>query len=224
MRMKLLCCVLMSAALFSCAHVAEYLIAIRYVPQQHVPAGVSSLHKNSITVTVFTDARTTGNKAVIGKRVAGNGRDIAARCAQGELSTAVTGALRDFLIKNGYPVSGELPAWDLQENSISKSWGGLVIGGSVDELEVLCDAAQPATTYTARAKLKLVFADGQRGRILHTTTIESTSVLKHFRCTREGMQEQINSALSLALEKILDNDELENALREVGSVRDESLP
>jgi hypothetical protein len=38
------------------------------------------------------------------------------------------------------------------------------------------------------------------------------------------MQEQINNALSLALEKILDNDELDNALREVGSVRDESLP
>ena len=38
------------------------------------------------------------------------------------------------------------------------------------------------------------------------------------------MQEQINSALSLALEKILDNEELDNALREVSSVRDESLP
>ena len=59
---------------------------------------------------------------------------------------------------------------------------------------------------------------------MHTTTLESTSALKHFRCTQEGMQEQINSALSLALEKILDNSELDNALREVGSVRDESLP
>ena len=80
-----------------------------------------------------------------------------------------------------------------------------------------------ATRYHAVVKLRLVFADSQRGRILHTTTIESTSGLEHFRCTQEGMQEQINSALSLALEKILDNSELDNALREVGSVRDESL-
>ncbi|MCX5903930.1 MAG: hypothetical protein NTV89_10790, partial [Proteobacteria bacterium] len=111
-----------------------------------------------------------------------------------------------------------------QENSISKSWGALVIGGRVEELEVTCNADQPSTNYAAKVKLRLVFADSQRGKILHTTTLESTSALKNFRCTREGMQEQINSALSLALEKILDNAELDNALREVGSVRDESLP
>ena len=107
----------------------------------------AQLQKHSITITMFTDARTIDNKAVIGERVAGNGRDIVARCAQGEPSAAVAGALRDFLIRAGYPVTGEIPAWDLQENSINKSWGALVIGGRVEELEVICNADQPATNY-----------------------------------------------------------------------------
>ncbi len=116
-----------------------------------------------------------------------------------------------------------MPAWNLDENSISKSWAPLVIGGRVEAFEVICDSEQVATRYRAVVKLRLVFADSQMGRILHTTTIESTSGLEHFRCTQEGMQEQINSALSLALEKILDNNYLDNVLREVGSVRDENL-
>ena len=224
MRQNILCCLLISTVMLSCAHVAEYPIALQYVAQKHVPQALSGLQKYSITVPVFTDARSTDNKAVIGKRAEGSGRDIAAQCAQGDPAAAVTEALRNFLTAAGYTVTGETLAWDLQENSISKSWGALVIGGSVEELDVVCDADQPATTYRATVKLRLVFADSQRGKILHTTTLESTSALKHFRCTRDGMQEQINSALSLALEKILDNSELDNALREVGSVRDESLP
>jgi hypothetical protein len=223
-KINMFCCLLTIAVISSCARVSEYTIDIRYVPQKHVPQAGSQLQKYSITVTMFTDARTTDNKAVIGERVAGNGRDIVARCAQEEPSAAVAGTLRDFLIRAGYPVTGEIPAWDLQENSINKSWGALVIGGRVEELEVTCNADQPATNYAAKVKLRLVFADSQRGKVLHTTTLESTSALKHFRCTQEGMQEQINSALSLALEKILDNEELDNALREVSSVRDESLP
>jgi hypothetical protein len=173
-------------------------------------------------VTMFIDGRTVDNTLDIGEK--GSGRSaVIARCAQGEPSAAAAGALRDFLTRNGYTVTEEMPAWNLKENSISKSWAPLVIGGRVDAFEVLCDSEQLAKSYHAVVKLRLVFADSQRGRILHSTTIESTSGLEHFRCTQEGMQEQINSALSLALEKILDNSELDNALREVGRVRDESL-
>jgi hypothetical protein len=224
MQRNLLCCLLISAVMMSCAHVADYPISLQYTAQKHVPQAGNRLKKYSITVSGFTDARSTDNKAVIGKKNEGSDRGIAARCAQGDPAAAVTEALRNFLTGAGYTVTGEIPAWDLQENSISKSWGALVIGGSVEELDVVCDADQPATTYRATVTLRLYFADSQRGKILHTTTLESTSALKHFRCTQEGMQEQINNALSLALEKILDNSELDNALREVGSVRDESLP
>jgi hypothetical protein len=223
MRSKLLFCLLISAVISSCAHVSEYPIAIRYVPQKHVPPAAGRLQNYPITVAMFIDGRAVDNTADIGTK--GTGSDaIIARCAQGDPAAAAAGALRDFLTRAGYAVTEDMPAWNLEEKSISKSWGPLVIGGRVNAFEVICDTDQPATRYQAAVTLRLVFADSQRGRILHTTTIESTSGREHFRCTQEGMQEQINSALSRALEKIPDNSELDNTLREVGNVRDESLP
>jgi len=222
MRNKLLCCLLISVVISSCAHVSEYTLAIQYVPQKHVPPASARLQNHPITVTMFIDGRTVDNTAFIGEKGAGRSAVIA-RCAQGETAAAAAEALRNLLIRAGYAVSSEMPAWNLEENSISKSWTPLVIGGRVEAFEVICDSEQVATRYRAVVKLRLVFADSQRGRILHTTTIESTSGLEHFRCTQEGMQEQINSALSLALEKIPDNNYLDNVLREVGSVRDENL-
>jgi hypothetical protein len=222
MQNKLLGFLLISAFISSCAHVSEYTLAIQYVPQKHVPPASARLQNHPITVTMFIDGRTVDNTAYIGEK--GGGRSaVIARCAQGEPSAAAAGALRDFLIRTGYAVSSEMPAWNLAENSISKAWSPLVIGGRIDAFTVTCDTDQPVTRYHAFVKLRLIFADSQRGRILHTTTIESTSGLEHFRCTQEGMQEQINSALSLALEKILDNNYLDNILREVGNVRDENL-
>jgi hypothetical protein len=223
MRSKLLFCLLIGVVISSCAHVSEYPLAIRYVPQKHVQPAAGWLQNYPITVTSFIDVRTVTNPADIGEKGDGSNAVIA-RCAQGEPAAAAAGALRDFLIKTGYTVTEEMPAWNLEEKSIRKSWGALVIGGRIDAFEVLCDTDQPATRYHAAVTLRLFFADSQREKILHTTTIESTTGLEHFRCTREGMQEQINRALSLAVEKILDNSELDNALREVGSVRDESLP
>jgi hypothetical protein len=223
MRTQPLCCLLLCAVLVSCAHVSEYTLAIRYVPQKHVQPVAGRLQNYPITVTSFIDGRTVTNTADIGGKGDGSNAVIA-RCAQGEPAAAAAGALRDFLIKAGYTVTEELPAWNLEEKSIRKSWGALVIGGRVDAFEVLCDTDQPATRYHAAVTLRLVFADSQREKILHTTTIESTTGLEQFRCTREGMQEQINRALSLAVEKTLDNSELDNALREVGSIRDEILP
>jgi hypothetical protein len=223
MRSKLFVCLLISIIISSCAHVSEYTLAIRYVPQKHLQTATGRLQSYPITVASFIDGRIVANPADIGGKGDGSNA-IIARCAQGEPAAAAAGALRDFLIRAGYAVTDEMPSWNLEEKSISKSWGALVIGGRVDSFEVLCDTDQPATRYHAAVTLRLVFADSQREKILHTTTIESTTGLEHFRCTPEGMQEQINRALSLAIEKILDNSELDNALREVGSVRDESLP
>ncbi len=99
----------------------------------------------------------------------------------------------------------------------------LVIGGSIDELEVICRNEGAGVQYNTRVKLHVVFADVQRKTILHTTTLENTATLKHLMCSGELMQEQINGALSMAIEKIAENGELDKIIAEISKVRSESL-
>ena len=69
LRKKLLCCLLISAVISSCAHVSEYTLAIQYVPQKHVPTASARLQNQPITVAMFTDGRTVDNTAYIGEKV-----------------------------------------------------------------------------------------------------------------------------------------------------------
>ena len=224
MRIKLLLSVIITASsLVACAEVANYAINIYYIPQKIITHKTSAQGKFVITIAAFNDTRTIDDKTIIGKKVKSKDNKVLALATAENPSRDVSSAFRYFLLKAGYSVDKVMPEWDLRDSSISSAWGKLVIGGRIDELEVICSNEGAGVQYNTVVKLQVVFADAQRKRILHTTTLESAVTLKHLRCSGEKMQEQINSALSMAIEKIAENGELDKIIAEISKVRSESL-
>jgi hypothetical protein len=209
--------------LLSCAGPSFYTINLRYMPQNRVLRAGSNLQKFTITVAAFKDVRTVKNNLVIGERVTGKTEDIMALSGGGEPSTAVAAIIRELLVNAGYTVNPDIPSWDLDECSIDQPWGSLLIGGLIEELSVVCRTDLPTITCNANVKLRVRFADVQKHRILSTLTLSSSSSLQHVSFSEKQMQQQINSALSAAIEKLIENNNLDNRLLEAARVRSESL-
>ena len=224
MRIKMLFSLfIIVAGIAACAEVANYAININYIPQKGITRNKSAQGKFVITIAAFNDTRIVDDKTIIGKKVKSRNDKILALATADNPARDVSSAFRYFLLKAGYSVDEVMPEWDLRDSSISSAWGRLVIGGSIDELEVICRTEGAGVQYNTRVKLHVVFADVQRKTILHTTTLESTATLKHLMCSGEMIQEQINGALSMAIEKIAENGELDKIVAEISKVRSENL-
>ena len=224
MRIKLLLSlIIIVACITACVEVANYAININYIPQKIITHKNSAQGKFAITIAAFNDTRIVYDKTIIGKKVKSKNDKILALATAENPSRDVSLAFRYFLLKAGFSVDEVMPGWDLRNSSINSAWRRLVIGGSIDELEVICRTEGAGVQYNTRVKLHVVFADVQRKTILHTTTLESTATLKHLMCSGEMMQEQINGALSMAIEKIAENGELDKIIAEISKVRSENL-
>jgi hypothetical protein len=224
MRIKMLFSLfIICVCIASCAEVSNYAININYIPQKVITRNKNAQRTLLITIATFNDARTVADKAIIGKKVKSKNDKIIALATSDNPAHEVSSAFRYFLLRAGYSVDDVMPEWDLRDQSINSSWGTLVIGGRIDELEVICRSEGAGVQYNSRVKLHVVFADVQRRKILHATTLESIATLEHIRCSGEIMQEQINSALSMAIEKIAENGELDTIIAEISKVRSESL-
>ena len=215
--------IIIVAGIAACAETSHYAINVNYIPQKGITRKNSAPGKFAITIAAFNDTRTVDDKTIIGKKVKSKNDKILALATAENPAREVSSAFRYFFLKAGYSVDKVMPEWDLRDSSISSAWGKLVIGGRIDELEVICSNEGAGVQYNTVVKLQVVFADAQRKRILHTTTLESAVTLKHLRCSGEKMQEQINSALSMAIEKIAENGELDKIIAEISKVRSESL-
>jgi hypothetical protein len=224
MRIKMLFTLfIIVAGIAACAEVSHYAINVNYIPQKNITWKNSAQRKFAITIAAFNDARTVDDKTIIGKKVKSKNDKILALATAENPAREVSSAFRYFLLKAGYSVDEVMPEWDMRDSSISSAWETLGIGGSIDELEVICRSEGTGVQYNTRVKLQVVFADVQRSKILHTTTLESTATLKHLMCSGEMMQEQINGTLSMAIEKIAENGELDKIIAEISKVRSENL-
>ena len=211
------------AGIAACAEISNYAININYIPQKAIFKNNNAQRKFAITIAAFNDTRTVDDKAIIGKKVKSKNDKILALATADNPAREVSSAFRYFLLRAGYSVDEVMPEWDLRDHYINSSWGRLVIGGRIDELEVICRSEGAGVQYESRVKLHVVFADVQRKKILYTTTLESTATLKHLMCSGEMMQDQINGALSMAIEKIAENGELDKIIAEISKVRSENL-
>jgi hypothetical protein len=118
------------------------------------------------------------------------------------------------MFKAGYTVSPDRPAWDLSEDAIRSEWGTLLVGGTIDELDVTCVESLTMKRYSAKVRITLFFADVQKKRIFHRVTSESSSSLDHIIFSEEKLESQINGALSDAMEKAIGGRETDRQIRE----------
>jgi len=193
---------------------ALYSVDMKYVPSRVMPRTEGTGEIITVTVAAFEDRRKIDDKMIIGWVVKSDGERIPVLPKFVKPSVAVTSPLKDFLARAGYRISPESPVWDLKEESIRKEWGSILIGGSIDELEVICRDSLTVKKYSAKVKITVVFADAQKGKIFYTVTSGSDVSLEHVLFSEERLEEQINAALSDAIEKIFEGKEIGAKIRE----------
>lgn len=213
----------MMLAVLACARATYYSINLHYTPQKAVDAADSTQQRYIITVAGFNDERNTLDKSVIGKRIKSDGAEIKAVSQQMQPSYAVASAVKDFFYRHGYTVYGGTPDWDIKEKTIESQWGTLVVGGDIEELDIVCTSDFANVQYDAKVRLRIVFADVQHKKILYTRVLESSSSFRHVRFQEQKLEDEINNALSTAVEKIFEDNKLENLIEEITRVRSEVI-
>jgi len=194
--------------LFSCAPVNLYTINMNYTPSETAAAKADNTRTVSLTVARFIDSRSIQDKMIIGRVVSPDGGTIPVLPKYLKPVDAVTGGIRECLSAAGYSLSPEIPVWDLQSDSIEKRWGTVLIGGTIDKLEVVCHKDGIKKNYKANVKLTIVFADVHNARIFRKMEIETSPSLVHVRFSEKMLEEQINKALSDSIEQVFGNREI----------------
>ena len=193
---------------------ALYSINMRYEPTKAAPPAPADNRQLSMTVAAFVDQRKMADTLLIGRVIKSDGETIPILPQYVKPSDAVASALRELLFKSGYRVSPDRPAWDLKEATIRPEWGTILIGGTIDDLDVTCLDNLTLKRYSAKARLTLIFADVQKKRIFYRVTSESSSSLDHIIFSEENLESQINGVLSDAIEKAIEGPETNRQIRE----------
>lgn len=207
------CVVFVATLLVGCAP-GLYSVDMKYVPTRTFPKAKGVTQPIALTVAAFQDVRKIKDNMLIGRVIKSNGKQIPVLPKFVTPSKAVTEPIKEFLRQAGYRVASASPAWDLQESSINKGWGPILVGGSIDDLDVVCQESLTIMKYKAKVKLTIYFADTLKGKIFHTVTTESSGSLEHVLFSEERLEKQINTALSDAMEKIFEGRDIRNIINE----------
>jgi len=182
-----------------------------------VPAYLKAGEKErnaTIDITEFMDVRNVDDTVIIGRVVDKDGTKTSILPKYTKPTQAVASGVRRYLAKAGYKISVSAHKWDLKEETIPQSDSKLIIGGNINELELICRKGFPTDSYQALIKLTLVLADGAKRKIIYRGSVESNSSLEHVSFSEERLEEQINVAMSDAIEKIFQDKNMVQKLKE----------
>ncbi|HEU17812.1 MAG TPA: hypothetical protein ENO00_00300 [Deltaproteobacteria bacterium] len=199
----------------SCARVPLYSVDIDYVTPLNKIRPADTSTKLSITVATFNDLRNVDDKMVIGKVMEANKLPIPILPKFHTPSVTVTRAVKGYLNKTGYTVSSRTPDWNLTDDSIEKEWGDIIIGGDIHEFELICVKERPVIRYRARVRLTAVFADVTQRETKFKVNVESSPSLDHVRFTEGKMTEVMNDALAAAVNKLFENEQVNQKIRAI---------
>lgn len=198
--------------LSSCSPINQYSVDMRYSPA-FVPDPVAA-QGTEVKLAGFNDLRKTKDPLVIGWVERFDGTRARVFPKYKTAADALTEGVRAYLIKSGVKVPPETEKWDLRESTIKQAGRGVMIGGSIDELEVVCREALPVRKYDAKIKLTFVVADLRNGRIVYRTSAESNSSMEFLLFSEEKMEEQANSVLAGAIERIFFSSDIKQKIKE----------
>lgn len=207
--MKLLSLGLAAFYLISCAPVSLYTIDLRYSPKTTSTSQVAKKGGDFVvTVARFKDERNVEDKLVIGAVVKSDGVKIPVLPKYTKPVDAVLKGIQSCMEDRGYTVSSETPEWNLREEDIGERWGDILVGGSIDDFEVVCLKGFPVRKYSTKVRFTVYFADVKRQKIFYKISVETKPSLEHIRFSEEMIAEQINGGLTEAIEKIFEGREI----------------
>jgi len=189
---------------------------MNYIPSKTIATGTDNIKKIQLTVARFIDARNIQDTMLIGTVESPDGGMKPVLPKYSKPVDTVTAGIREYLSAAGYSLSPQIPVWDLKNDSIEKRWGSVLIGGTIDKLEITCRREGVKKNYQANVKLTVVFADVRNARIFHRMEIETSPSLIHVRFSEKILEEQINKALSDSIEKVFGSVEtIQNIIGEL---------
>lgn len=220
-----LSCFVILGLLFCCFWISGcaktlYSINMNYNAEEaNIPAYLKSnkQQKNEITIAGFVDTRKVDDSVIIGYVVEKDGTKNLVFPKYTKPTQAVTSGIKKYLTKAGYKISEVAGQWDLKEQTMPKSDNKLIVGGSIDEMEIVCRKGFPTNSYSAKVKLTLVLADPAKAKILFNNSVESRTSLEHVSFSEARMEEQINIALGDAIEKNFEDKKVAQKLKEIMS-------
>ncbi|PKN83697.1 MAG: hypothetical protein CVU51_11820 [Deltaproteobacteria bacterium HGW-Deltaproteobacteria-1] len=168
-----------------------------------------------IGVAEFIDKRKIDDPLVIGRVIEKGGVRVLVLPKYARPTYTIADGMRQYLRKAGYNLSGVVEPWDLNEKTIPKvSHIRVLIGGTIEEMEINCRRDFPTNTYTTKLKLTIHVADMQEKKILYRTTVEATTSLEHVAFSEDRMGYQASFALGDAIEKTFAKIELADKINE----------
>jgi len=198
---------------------SQYSASIKYnAAQADIPAQFKAEGKARnavIYVAEFIDARQLDDKKEIG-RVRERNDDRNPIFAKEALpAKAVANGIQVYLKKAGYKVDDKIAQWNLKESTIKRAGGGLLIGGTIEEMEVTCWRGVFSHAYKTNVKLTIVFANPANGTILYRCRVESSSSKDDVSFSEEQIGQRLSAALGDALEKIFKDKDMAQKIKEV---------
>ncbi len=172
-----------------------------------------------VTVAMFNDIRKVDDRLVLGMVTTVQGDLIPILPNYNKVNEAVTVCIRDCLSNLGYKISNDKPTWDLEEETIRKDLGRILIGGNIDDLEIVCKKSLTVKTYQAKIKLSFVFANVPDKRIFYRSSVEDSNSLKDISFSEELLEKQINAVLSDALGQMLNDPKMKETIEEAAKIK-----
>jgi len=198
---------------------ALYHVNLKYEPAGQVLKPEKSGPDFPVTVAIFNDIRKMDDRLLLGMVTTLNGDRIPILPRYNKATEAVTTSIREYLFKSGYKISNDMPVWDLKEETISQDRGRILIGGNIDELEIVCEKSFPAKTYQAKIKLTFVFANVPDKKIFYRSTVENSNSLKDVSFSEELLEKQINAVLSDALGSMFNDPKMKKTIEEGAKIK-----
>jgi hypothetical protein len=167
-----------------------------------------------ISIAEFTDKRQMDDQIVIGRVVEKDGMKNLVLPKNITATKAVSKGIKEYLRKADYKVSDKIVQWDLQEETMPKESFKILVGGTIDDLEISCRRGFPSNTYTANMKLTIVFADVAKGKIFYKSKVESNYSRENVWFSEESLGEQAGIALGDAIEKAFADQAVAQKIKE----------
>jgi hypothetical protein len=168
-----------------------------------------------ITVAEFTDMRQVDDKKVIGQVKERDDTKVPVFPKDIIPTKAVANGIKEYLKKAGYKVADKTVQWDLKEETMPKGKGKVMIGGSIDELEVTCWRGVFSHSYKAKLKLTIVIADVEKGKIIFKSNVESSSSRDDVSFSEAQLGDQLSNVLGDAIGKVFEGKALAQKIKEV---------
>ncbi len=167
-----------------------------------------------ITIAEFTDTRQVDDKKIIGQVRERDDSKVPIFPKNVMPAKAVANGIKEYLKKAGYKVADKIVQWDLKEKTMPKGKGKVIIGGSIDELEVACWTGVFSNSYKANVKLTIVIADLAKRKILYTSKVESSSSRDDVSFSEEEIGGQVSTALGDAIKKVFEDEAIAQKIKE----------